>query len=135
MFIELLIVMGILGILATATVVAINPQRHLCEAENAKRRVTAREITNAVNQYAIATARPANPAVPGGEGNAAPICRQGLTDAGCLSLDALVPDYLLVLPVDAAEPNPLLTGYRIYRLTSGFEVETVVPDHLAECTH
>jgi type IV pilus assembly protein PilA len=132
LFIELLIVLGILGILGTITIVAINPRKQLCEAENARRRVTARELQNAVNQYAIRTRHPAGDVPSGGAGS--PICRQGLASgSGCVTLDVLVPDYVLSLPVDAAETDPDITGYLIRRGPTGLVLDEVTPAHIEDC--
>ena len=132
MFIELLIVFGILGVLSAITIVAVNPRRHLCEAQNAKRWVTAREFTNAVNQYAIRARQPASGGIPDGEANAGPICRLGATGI-CIRLDVLVPEYLITLPVDDSEPDPALTGYRIYRRGAPVILDQVVSGHIEDC--
>ncbi len=133
MFIELLIVFGILGVLSAITVVAVNPGRHLCEVRNAKRQATARELTNAVNQYAIRARHPANDDVPAGEAGSLPVCRLGATGSGsCVSLDVLVPEYVIALPVDPAEADSSLTGYRIYR-SAPVVLDRVIPGHLEDC--
>jgi type II secretory pathway pseudopilin PulG len=134
MFIELLIVLGILGILSAITVVAINPAKHLCDVRNAQRLVTARELTNAVNQYAIATYQKANAAVPAGEDHAKPICRGGVTnDPGCVNLDALVPEYVIALPVDASEANQHWSGYGVFRNVMSVDLDRVVPLRMEPC--
>jgi type II secretory pathway pseudopilin PulG len=64
MFIELLIVLGIIGILGTIVIVAINPTKHLCETANAKRHITVRELGNALNQYQIRARHPVAESMP-----------------------------------------------------------------------
>lgn len=133
MFIELLIVIGILGMLAAITVVAINPSKHLCETNNAKRRITEREISNAVNQYEISTfAKAAGGAMLQGEQNARPICAQGVTnDVTCVNLDVLVPEFILELPKDIRETNASYSGYGIFRMPGGMDL--VKANHLEDC--
>lgn len=134
MFIELLIVMGVFGIIATIAIVAINPAKHFCQTNNTKRHFAAREYTNAVNQYEIKTKqRIGGSNVPVGEVNAQPICAAGVTtDITCINADALVPDFLIQLPHDVVEVNPNFSGYSMYRLTGGLDF--VIPMHLETCS-
>jgi type II secretory pathway pseudopilin PulG len=133
MFIELLIVLGVIGMITAIVIVAINPSKHICEAENGKRHIKAREFSNAINEYQIDSLRPAVASVPVGQANAQPICTQGVTnDATCINLDMLAPDYLLTLPQDDDEQNPNYTGYNMYRMTGGLDL--VVSNHIKDCT-
>jgi competence protein ComGC len=132
MFIELLIVMGMMGIISVIVIVAINPSKHLCETENGKRRNTEREMTNAINQYQVNTYEMAGgDQVPTGVMNARPICRLGVTAPTCVNLDVLVPDFLIALPTDAKEMSMDHTGYSIYRLAGGLDF--VQADQLQDC--
>lgn len=133
MFIELLIVLGVMGILTTIVLVAINPQKHLCEASNARLHISARELANAVNQYEISThKKAAGDTVPVGEMNAKPICRTAITtDDTCINLDLLVPIHLIRLPQDDNEPNLHYTGFSLYRLAAGMDL--VRADHIQNC--
>jgi hypothetical protein len=64
--------------------------------------------------------------------NAKPVCRQTVTtDSSCVNLDALVPEYILEIPVDPLETNPNLSGYKIYRLPGGLDL--IQSDHLETC--
>ena len=50
---ELLLVLGILGILATMVLIAINPTKQLDDARGVSRNVAVREMENAISQYII----------------------------------------------------------------------------------
>lgn len=131
MFIELLIVLGVMGILSAIVIVAINPKKNLCEVANGKRHITTRELTNAVNEYEIRTFQKAGGDVPVGEANAKPICRQSITNPSCINLDVLVPDYIIAIPQDTAETGTLLSGYSMYRFPAG--MDTVISTHIEAC--
>lgn len=112
--IELLIVIGIVGVLSAIVVVAINPKKQLCDAENARRVVMQREMTNALFQYIISTSD-MPPNIPTTLETAKQICAKGVaTGETCVSLDVLVPNYVAALPVDVSETDPTLTGYKVY---------------------
>jgi prepilin-type N-terminal cleavage/methylation domain-containing protein len=113
---ELLIVLGILGILAALVIIAINPTKQLGGATDASRRYTARELENAEFQYLIDHGTyAADKPIPDGQGHALPVCRVGQTDAGCVNLDALIPTYLPCIPYDGAETNPAYSGYQLHQ--------------------
>lgn len=115
--IEIIIVIGIMGVLATIVIIAISPAQQLEDARNAERKIVVREAENAALQYAIDhwDSELGAGAVPTGETQAKKICRAGITQIGCVNLDALVPDYLSAIPVDNSEQDTLVTGYRVYK--------------------
>lgn len=129
--IELLLVIGIIAILASIVIVAINPTKQLADARDAQRRSDVNTILNAVYQYAIDN-----------NGNL-PSCidttRRGVCTGGsaCASfdsgthanvvvadtescdLDVLTGSYLVNLPVD---PSGVPTGATVY---TGYDIEEV----------
>lgn len=98
--IELLLVIGIIAILASIVIVAINPTKQLGDARNAQRRSDVNTILNAVYQFAIDH----NGTMPGCLATTAggPICTAadctGVT-GGC-DLSALTSTYIVALPKD-----------------------------------
>lgn len=124
---ELLIVLGILGILAAIVLVAINPTKQLNDARVADRNASAREIENAVSQYIIDGNTVSG--LPIGATLATDICQTAITGTSCTDapvsgydLSALTPDYLVSIPVDPSETGSLVSGYRIYRIGSFHKV-------------
>lgn len=118
--IELLIVIGIIGTLASVTIVAINPNKQLGSAKDAARLSAIKETRNALIQYQID-----NGSFPAGipAANPKPVCKAGVTtDATCVNLDVLVPKYLVALPQDTRELNANYTGYLVYTNAGRAEV-------------
>ncbi len=78
---ELVIVIGIIGILASVVLVAINPTKQLGDARNAQRWSDVNSILNAVYQYTIDH----NGTLPGNIpiGVPRPICQISLTGTAC----------------------------------------------------
>jgi type IV pilus assembly protein PilA len=125
--IELLVVIGILAILLTIVLIAINPSRQFNLSNDTKRRSDVLAILNAIHQFA---ADPGNrgqlPAgIPQGvAADALELC--GPASATCVDLcTVLVPDYISALPADPATGDPVTdctvaysTGYTVVRDTS-----------------
>lgn len=84
--IEILVVIGIIAILATIVLIAINPARQFAQSRDSQRTSNVNAILNAIGQY-IADNKGAEPTIPGGEVNAA-LCGELLTE------------YLPALPTD-----------------------------------
>ncbi|MBM3231520.1 type II secretion system protein [Candidatus Peregrinibacteria bacterium] len=128
--IELLLVIGIIAILASIVIVAINPTKQLADARDAQRRSDVNTILNAVYQYAIDH----NGTIPtcinttnkgvciGGSNCASYAGGTGGPGTGC-DLDALTGSYIVNLPTDpGGTPNGdsvQYTGYDIVRDTNG----------------
>ncbi|MDD3896853.1 MAG: type II secretion system protein [Candidatus Peribacteraceae bacterium] len=117
--IELLLVIGIIAILASIVIVAINPTKQLGEARNAQRRSDVNAVLQAVYQYAIDN----NGALPGNIGTEEKqICdgayaSETCTGADGVDLSALVGTYITAIPRDPQQGNEgddaNWTGYSI----------------------
>ncbi|MFA6259361.1 MAG: type II secretion system protein [Candidatus Peribacteraceae bacterium] len=127
--IELLLVIGIIAILASIVIVAINPTKQLGDARDAQRRSDVNSILNAVYQYAIDHNGNMPAGIPTGSGTA--ICpSEGGVD--CVDLSGLIGDYLVDIPADPqAEAGS--TNYLIYKDTGGrVTVSAETPEQAAE---
>ena len=101
--IELLLVIGIIAILASIVIVAINPTKQLGDARDAQRRSDVNTILNAVYQYAIDNNGALPSSIPTGSDNAQEVCITDSSDcpAGdAVDLDILTGSYLVSIPSD-----------------------------------
>jgi prepilin-type N-terminal cleavage/methylation domain-containing protein len=114
--IELLIAVGIIGVLASVVIVAVSPRKVILGARDAERALHANAIQSAMIQYQIEHGKFPNMDKMGrGAESALQVCTLGVTaNPHCLPLDALVPTYLAQLPRDIAEPCPDYTGFLVY---------------------
>ena len=119
--IELLLVIGIIAILASIVIVAINPTKQLADARNAQRRSDVNTILNAVYQFAIDNDGDLPGCLPDATaGTAYNICTiSACTDVtdGC-SLAALTGTYLVSIPVDPSGATGNDTNYDITKANS-----------------
>lgn len=105
--IELLLVIGIIAILASIVIVAINPNKQLADARNAQRRSDVNTILNAVYQYAIDN----DGTLPSGITTSdTEICATGGTCTSMVDLNVLTGSYLVKIPVDPQESNAATNG-------------------------
>jgi len=120
--IEILVVIGIIAILATIVLIAINPARQFKQARDTQRTSNANAILNAIGQYT---------ADHKGDLSALDIITGDSTDAGDYDdisatdtpdfCDELVPKYIPALPVDPGTGNSAIddcsgswdTGYSV----------------------
>ena len=135
--IELLLVIGIIAILASIVIVAINPTKQLGDARNAQRRSDVNTVLNAVYQYAIDT----NGTLPGDipTGTAKIICESTVTGTACtnlptdtpvgvegVDLSSLVGTYVVDIPEDPQDAVTGTVGYTIIQDANG-RVTTAAP--------
>ncbi len=113
-FIELLVVIGILGILIAVVLVAINPSRQFASARDTQRRADLYAVTNAMYQYA--TENDGN--FPNGSTPGTIAVSTTSRDIGTSGLNLaadLVPTYVPSIPKD---PGPTstdaVTEYHMY---------------------
>gem|GEM_PF-1791390 len=122
---ELLITIGIIGVLSAVVIFAVSPGKFLRSSEQAKRQHSAKQLMNAQYQYIIDKGSfAANKPIPEGSNNAIPICRSRVKETVCVNVDPLLFDYLPCLPLDGAETNNLLTGYKAYQQAGRFVSST-----------
>ena len=123
--IELLLVIGIIAILASIVIVAINPTKQLGDARDAQRRSDVNTVLNAVYQYAIDNNGTLPSCIDTTDRN---ICLTndctGVTN-GC-NLSALTGTYLVSIPVDPSGATSNDTNYNI-QLTASNRVTVSAP--------
>jgi prepilin-type N-terminal cleavage/methylation domain-containing protein len=119
---ELLIVMSILGILATVLMILINPARQLAKARDSERRSDIYAIVSAIDRYATEHSGtlpdtdgdeetnnfPTNPTCIGSGGGCFNLAGAGETG------ETIVPEYMYEIPTDPRTGSPSDTGYIIY---------------------
>ncbi len=110
--IELLLVVGIIAILASIVIVAINPTKQLGDTRNAQRKADVNTILSAVYQYSIDN----NGSLPAGITTAAQeICATGAGTCTAVDLDALTGSYVVRIPQDPQVNSSTGTNYWIVR--------------------
>lgn len=120
--IELLLVIGIIAILASIVIVAINPTKQLGDARNAQRKSDVNTILSAVYQYAIDNdgTLPATITTTNNQ-----ICATNASDLDsalsgeCIDLDALTGSYLVRIPRDPQVQTATGTNYFIQEGVNG----------------
>lgn len=119
--IELLLVIGIIAILASIVIVAINPTKQLGDARDAQRRSDVNTVLNAVYQYAIDNNGNLPTGIP--TTTAREICTTNSTDCDAtvaVDLDVLTGSYLVRLPIDPSAPTTATgTDYFIVQDANG----------------
>lgn len=114
--IELLVVIGIIAILASIVIVAINPSRQFAQARNTERESNVSTLLNAIGQN-IADNKGTFTCTGVGTaiGTTATAIGTGATDLGCV-----VPTYIpTAIPVDPDAGTAVDTGYTIKKDTLG----------------
>jgi type IV pilus assembly protein PilA len=110
--IEVLIVIGIIAILASIVIIAINPARQFAQANNTTRESNINTILNAIGQNLAD-----NKGLFGGVcGNLLPASTATThigTGAGFIDLTCLTPQYLTAIPVDPTTGSSADTFYTV----------------------
>ncbi|MDO8649400.1 MAG: type II secretion system protein [Candidatus Peregrinibacteria bacterium] len=105
--IELLLVIGIIAILASIVIVALNPTKQLGDHRDAQRRSDVNTIMNAVYQWVVDN----DGSLPGNISTAAKeICKSTVDPTACIAdngvnLRMLSGDYLVSMPSDPQAPE------------------------------
>lgn len=127
--IELLVVIGVIAILATIVLVAVNPGRQFAQARDTQRKSDLYSLTNAIYQYAAEH----DGILPDTDGDDAtsdfPQASTCIGDTGpCFDLGAsgnaaltetVVPTYIADIPTDPSTGTPANTQYTIYEDANG----------------
>lgn len=121
--IELLVVIGILAVLLSIVLVAINPARQFSQANNTKRASDVNALLNGIHQYAADN----KGALPAGITTTAQI----ISNTGANICSALVTTYLAALPVDPSVNNgaPVTDCAAVGGYTTGYTVVKSATDN------
>ena len=103
--VELLVVIGIVGILLAITLVAINPARQFAQANNAKRSADVNAILNAITQLKVDNRGIYPSTVPSVGGTATSLNATNFTSL----CSAVVTDYIAEFPQDPTYPGAIFT--------------------------
>jgi prepilin-type N-terminal cleavage/methylation domain-containing protein len=152
--VELLVVIGILGIIMAVTIVAINPAQQFQNARNAQRQTDVTSILDAIYQYEAQNTG----SFPGTLGSITVSTPYALASSGGNFIDLcqitsgsaiLVPTYIADLPSDPSQSSPktptntncrsttaYTTGYTITRSATGnrFTVSAPLAENGANIT-
>lgn len=123
--IEILLVIGMIAILATIVIVAVNPARQFAQSRNTQRVSNVNTILNAVHQYAVdntgtlptTIASSTCATVATNE-----ICKTGAASCtGLIDLSVLTNNetYLVSMPYDPSGATTNGTGYRVAKSANG----------------
>ncbi len=115
--IEIILVVALIGILASVVIIAINPAKQFASTNNAKRRADINVISSAVNQYLIDHKSLPSTITP----TSTEICTTGGSCAGLIDLSVLTNGqlYLTSIPIDPTTTSTNGTGYTIALSTNG----------------
>ena len=126
--VELLVVIGVLAVLLTITLIAINPARQFSQSNNTKRASDVNAILNAVHQFAADN----RGALPTG----ITATSQTIANTGADICASLVTDYMAALPADPLTNNgtsitdcavAYTTGYTIVRSATNNRITVTAP--------
>lgn len=140
--IEILVVIGIIAVLATIVIVAINPAKQFAQARNTQREASVSTILNAIGQR-IADNKGVFAGTFGSYTcNLIPTATTSIgTNSGLVNLNCLTPTYIPTgIPVDPSIGNDGNTGYTVlvdsvgrYTVCAPEHEESAIPGSLSYC--
>ncbi len=115
---EILLVVAVIGILASIVIIAINPNKQLGDARNAQRRADVNAILNAVYQYTIDNTGTLPASITT---TSTAVCKTGGTCTSLIDLSVLTASekYLTAMPFDPTTSTTNSTGYNILKTANG----------------
>lgn len=122
---EVGLAVGIIAVVSSIIIVALNPKRISVKALDASRLSVQKQVSNALQQYFIDNKKyPDATKLREGTGSEMPLCKQGALDTtNCISVSNLVPTYLPALPQDRAMTCSNFSGYYVYTLKGEIKVD------------
>lgn len=120
--IEILVVIGIIAILATIVIIAINPARQFAQARDTQRTSHLNSILNAIGQRLSDNKGIFSGTLNGVTCNTLPTATTTIltsSGAGFGELGCLVPTYISALPLDPSVGSGVNTGYNFYQDSNG----------------
>lgn len=126
--IEILVVIGIIAILATVVLIAINPARQFAQARNSQREAHVNTILNAIGQN-LADSKGTFTCTDVGNTPDTTVRNIGTGGGAMANLTCLVPDYIASsMPVDPTGGAVADTKYTITKDAAG-RFEICAPNH------
>ena len=129
---EILLVIGMIGLLFATVVTLIRPARYFANLRNIQRRSDIAAIVSAISQYRQDNQGNIPTGITLDSANPVHICRPGCTEsASQIDISSELAPYIQagVIPIDPSVTVNHLTGYRIYVTSQG---QVVVTAPLAE---
>lgn len=131
--IEILLVVALIGILASIVIIAINPSKNLSDTRDAQRKSDVTTILNAVYQYSVDI----NGTIPATiTTTPTEICKTGVAPATCttnslvdLSVVTANEKYITSVPVDPTTSTAISTKYSIFKTANNRVTVTAVGEN------
>jgi type II secretory pathway pseudopilin PulG len=123
---ETLMAMGILIMLVDITIIAVNPNKQLAKARDARRGIDVNTIINAVYEYSVDH----NGLLPGDVPYDIPKFICAADAASCVNgvnLDALTGSYIIGIPTDPKFATGTGTHYTIVRSSDDYSITVAAP--------
>ncbi len=112
--IEILVVIGIIAVLATIVIIAINPARQFAQARNSQRTSNVNAILNAVGQYAADNKGLFTCFTSAGLNSTNKTIKSSPTGNEIDARSCIVPTYMPEIPVDPSVGTPWDSGTSSY---------------------